>query len=434
MSRLTCINQATLYNTALIVYTSYAMTQILYQFKDDLKSLRSNLKFSYYEAFLSSFVIGLAESYFAAFAIAKGMNTLQSGLLTTLPLLFAGALNILFNVYFKKKTLSAHVQDNVLFQVFALIGMAYFAWTTYIPANIVFVGLLSLYSIYWYSFFSSQPVWNTWITEMVKSDESQDYFALRTRLTQLGVITGLLFGGGLLQLFSDRLGATDIFIIIFTVSAFCKILKYHYYQKHPASESKVQMSYSKIKDIFIRNQIFFKNYSLFNLTLFISAPYVSGYLLESKHLNYFHFMLVTIALYVGKIFTTLFTSLTEKDLNPFTMMLLGGLAAAPLPALWPICNTVETMILLQILSGAAWAFWEMGLALVFFKNIKKEEKIETITLYHTVGITTQVLGAIVGALLVKFIFQHNYNHIFVFAGAIRFAAFLGFFKNKKALE
>lgn len=410
------------------------MTQLLTQFQKDLLSLKSDLKFSYYEAFLTSFVIGLAESYFAAFAISKGMNTLQSGLLTSLPLIIAGLLNVLFNVYFKKKTLSAHVQDNVILQVISLVGLAYFSYMPQFSFDVTFGLLLGFFSLYWYAFFSSQPAWNTWMSEVISSGQSQDYFSFRTRITQLGVISGLLFGGGLLQLESTSVSPSAIFVLIFALSACAKVLKYDLYQKHQPSESQIEISYKKIKTIFNRNIVFFRNYSLFNMSLFLSAPFIAGYLLRSRNLTYFDFMLVSIALYIGKIITTMATSNIKKDLNPYKMLVMGAAIAAPLPALWKFCPDLKWMVLLHLASGAAWALWEMGISLSFFKGVPKADKQETITLYHSIGIVTQVTGALLGALLAKYLFMRNYDQLFILAGAVRFACVLPFLKNKKSLN
>lgn len=410
------------------------MTQLFTQFKDDYQSLKSYLRFSYYEAFLTSFVIGIAESFFAAFSISKGMNTLESGLLTSLPLIFAAGFNVLLNVYFKPKTLSAHVQDNVLLQILSLVGLSYFAYIQPNSTHTTFIILLVLFSMYWYAFFSSQPVWNTWISEIITVDQSQDYFSLRTRLVQLGIISGLLLGGGLLQFGSDHQESKLIYVLLFSIAALSQVVRYHFFHKHQPSESIVKMSYKKITSLLKRNRIFYTQYSIFNFSLFISAPFIAGYLLRNRNLSYYDFMLVTMALFVGKIITTFITSQSQKDYNPQSLLILGGITAAPLPALWGFCYNLQTMILLQIVSGAAWALWELGISLSFFKNVQKSDKIETITTYHTIGIITQVLGVCIGAMLAKYIFNRNYDQLFIFAGVVRLLCMLPFLKNKTSLS
>ena len=141
-------------------------------------------------------------------------------------------------------------------------------------------------------------------------------------------------------------------------------------------------------------------------------------------------MFVTVSLFAGKIVSTYFLSLKANKLTPIKLMALGGIIAAPLPLLWPYCNTPEAMYALNFVSGMFWALWDVGLSLSFFKNISSKDKIETVTLYHSIGFLSQVIGTCIGALCIKYLFNYNYHSVFVFAGIIRFACILPFTRNK----
>jgi predicted MFS family arabinose efflux permease len=287
-----------------------------------------------------------------------------------------------------------------------------------------------LYSLYWYGYFSSQPVWNIWISELITDHQSHEYFALRTRLTQIGIISGLVLGGGLLQWKVLNLLPSHVFGLLFSAAFVGQLFKYYSFKKHVPSTSVMSFSFLKIKHIFNQNRSFFSTYGLFNASLFLSAPYVTGYLLTTKNLNYFHFMLVTVSLFLGKIMSTYILSLFANKLSPIKLMALGGVIVAPLPLLWPYCHSPEAMYLLNFVSGLFWALWDVGLSLSFFKNISSKDKIETVTLYHSIGFLTQVIGTCIGALCIKYLFNYNYHSIFVFAGIIRFACILPFTKSK----
>lgn len=128
--------------------------------------------------------------------------------------------------------------------------------------------------------------------------------------------------------------------------------------------------------------------------------------------------------------TTYLINLKKFPLSPMRLMAVGGMFGAPLPLLWPFCTTIESMYVLNFTSGMSWALWEIGLSLIFFKNIPAKDKIETITLYNSVGIATQMIGTGIGALMIKYVFQYNYTTVFIFAGIIRFLCVLPFQKNK----
>ena len=165
---------------------------------------------------------------------------------------------------------------------------------------------------------------------------------------------------------------------LFIFSFFCKLITYFLFQKHQSTEVSIFVSHEKMGQLFKKYRPFFKSYSLFNFSVYLSAPFVAGYLLNERHLNYFEFMIVMLGLFVGKILMSMWLHRLKIQIDPTKLMFYGGLLAAPLPALWPVCSHPWQMMLLHIISGIAWASWEVGLALCFFKNIQADQKIELI--------------------------------------------------------
>ena len=87
------------------------------------------------------------------------------------------------------------------------------------------------------------------------------------------------------------------------------------------------------------------------------------------------------------------------------------------------------MFALHLVSGIAWAFWEVGLSLCFFKNIKDSEKIETISLYNYIGTITQVLGTCFGAMMIYYVFKNVTDYVFILAGIVRLICVLPLRRN-----
>lgn len=387
-----------------------------------------DMKFSYFEAFLTSFVVGLAENYFAPFSLHLGSDTLQSGLLLSLPLIFAAMGQFILQPYFSHLRVSEFVQKTTLFQSVTLLLLAALSL---VPQFASFPLLLALFSVYWLGHFSSQPAWNRWISEIIPMERGQKYFSNRTRLSQVGIIAGLLVGGATLHLHIIDIQTSSLFCGLFLVSFFCKVGAYYFFKKHQHINVVLNLSRRKMFDSFLRHFDFFKSYSLFNFSLYISATFVAGYLLSHRKVSYLDFMWIMMALFVGKMVTTFFLKLkrTENRYSPQELMFYGGLVAAPLPALWPLCSEVWMMCAVHLISGLAWAAWEVGLSLCFFKNLDSSEKMETISVYNYIGVTTQVLGTATGALIAKFFLKENYDILFVIAGAFRFLCVLPLKKN-----
>ena len=97
-------------------------------FFNDIKQIQGPLWFSYTEAFLTSLVVGLAESYFAAYSIHHGLSVLQSGLLISLPLIIAAFMQFFLQSKMATANLSYFVQRALVIQATALVGLAVFTF------------------------------------------------------------------------------------------------------------------------------------------------------------------------------------------------------------------------------------------------------------------------------------------------------------------
>ncbi len=364
--------------------------------------------------------MGAAETYFIAYALHLGVSVIESGLLGSIPLLFAGFSPFLLRPVFRRFhnstwVLVAFSLQSIAVALLALLG----AFSTQPSETVSFYLLLFLFSLYWFGNFSALPSWNKWIAELVANEKSDSFFSSRSRRIQAGTIIGLFIGGLTLHLKVFAIPTTLLFILLFLLAYHFKLVAFYFLYRQPDSHTKYELNFSKAWHFFKRHQGFFICYSLFNLALYLSSPYVSGYLLAVRGLQYEQFMWVMAAFFAGKILTTYVLDHWKKDLTPHQMYFWGAVLAAPLPALWPVCNTVFLLCLLHFVSGLGWASWEVGMSLAIFKKISPHEKIEAVTMYNMVGLPTQVIGTVIGAFLLKSILQNSYAMLFVIAGFSR---------------
>lgn len=382
-------------------------------------------KLNYFEAFFSSLVVGLAETYFIAYSIHLGVSVIQSGLLASLPFLFAGIAPFLFRKIFHRFLNSSWVLIGSGVQCFALAGLALVgvAAQNDIDAELLFYILLFLYSTYWFGYFAVQPAWNRWVSDYINTEESGYFFAKRLRMVQWGTILGLIVGGSLLHLKILQWPTLVVFVALFITAYHLKLISFIFYFKQPISKHNYELSWQKALHFFKTHRSFFRSYSLFNLSLYLSAPFVSGYLLSFRHITYIDYMIVFAAFFFGKMSINYLLESKKiesfKKISPHAFFFGGGLLAAPLPFFWPLCSEVWMMSLLHFVSGVGWGFWEVGLSLSIFKNVNSHEKIEAVALYHLIGLPTQVIGGVLGALLLRYVLRDNYNMMFYISGLLR---------------
>ncbi len=356
----------------------------------------------------------------------KGASSIEAGVLVSAPLILAVALQWFFIKKFKNLTVSSWVPAMALVQFSALSLLAI---GSVIHTGSLFNILLIIYSIYWFGHFASQPAWNRWIFNLISVDQSQYYFSLRTRVLQIGIISGLILGGYGLHLNILKLPIEILFLGMFILSCALKFLSYYLLKQHGVVETKIKLDVIHARNLFLKYKPFLSSFSLFNLSLFLSASYVVSYLLNERKLNFEQFMWVMAGLFIGKVIMTLIIPRIEENIQPFKLLFYGGLVAAPLPVLWPLCSEVWMLFVVHIISGLAWGAWEVGLSLCFFKNLHITEKMEMISIYNLVGILTQVIGTLIGAFVLKFVIHENYDLLFVISGSIRLICVLSLRKK-----
>ncbi len=375
--------------------------------------------------------MGLAETYFIAYALHLGVSVIQSGLLSSLPLLVAGFSPFIFRKIFHRFVNSTWVLVACLIQALSVALLAFTgAFSFNHTPTFSFYTLLFLFSLYWFGNFTALPSWNKWISEIIPHQKIERYFSARSRMIQFGTILGLFIGGFSLHLKIFNISTTLLFIMLFLLAYHFKILAFYFLYKQPVSISHYDLSLQRASHFFKRHLGFFSVYSVFNISLYLSSPFVSGYLLTIRGLQYEAYMWIMAAFFAGKILTTMFLDQMKTDWTPHQMYFWGGLIAAPLPALWPVCDTVFLLCLLHFFSGLGWAAWEVGLSLTIYKKINAHEKIEAVTMYNMIGLPTQVLGTVIGAFLLRYVYHDSYAVMFIVAGLARFILIIPMYFKK----
>jgi MFS family permease len=395
------------------------------------KSFSHNEKLSLSETFFSSLVVGLAETYFIAYALHLGVSVIQSGLLSSLPLLFAGISPFLLRHVLQRFSNSTWVLVACGLQAFAVALLALIgAFSSHMDPGISFYALLGLFTLYWFGNFAQLPSWNKWISEIVPHERSDRFFSARTRMIQLGSIIGLLIGGFALHLKNWDISTTLLFILLFLMAYHFKMAAFYFFYRLPKAHTRFNLSWTRSRHFFKGHRGFFIAYLIYNTSLYISSPYVSGYLLSIRELKYEQFMWVMAAFFSGKFITTIILDRLKLNLTPHKLYFWGALLASPLPAFWPVCQNVFQLSLLHFVSGWGWAAWDVGISLAIFKNIQPDEKVTAVSMYNLIGLPTQVLGTVIGALLLQHVYQNSYGLLFVTAGVARLMLVLPLYFKK----
>ena len=158
---------------------------------------------SYWEVAFFSLMVGVGETYLAAYSMVLGVKEAGAGILTVYPILFGSFLQLAspwIEPLFKSRqhwvVACASVQALSLF-ILAAIGVSP------IPTHMITILLMLIATMYWGSALAAGPAWNAWIGNIVPTELRVRFFSERTAVAQVLTLVGLVLAGIALQQMPD---------------------------------------------------------------------------------------------------------------------------------------------------------------------------------------------------------------------------------------
>ncbi|MGZ3768659.1 MAG: MFS transporter [Bdellovibrio sp.] len=395
-----------------------------------------SLRLSLIEAFLCSLMVGAGETYLPAYSLSIGMGEIFAGILATMPIVSGAFLQLITPRGLQRVQSHKHwVVASSLLQAFTFIPLIYYS-ATRAPNFWMLFGILTLY---WGSGFSSGLGWNYWMGRLVHVNEGPRFFSKRARVSQIGTLVGLIGGGVALHNKVEIGPFSSVFTILFIIAGSSRlfssfVLSSQYFDPQWTKEPK--LGFRDSWKVFWANKPkrqFFFFLAPFQAAIFISSPFVTPYFLAQVKLDYGSYMGAIGLLFVGKILALTLIDKFRGQASGFSLLLFGAGAIVPLPALWIISKHTYFIFGLQFLNGLAWAFVEVGLSLIFFADIKQEEKVPVLTVYNLLNSLAIILGTIVGAKILFFFGQTigSYSAVFLLGSLARGLGFIPLYRYMK---
>jgi MFS family permease len=360
---------------------------------------QASLRLSLYDAFFFSIMVGAGESYLPAYALSTGMSETLSGFFSSVPMIIGALIQMLTPWAVQRmKSVKKYVVLSVAVQAAAFLPLIYFA----IDGVPNFFVLFLIVVVYWGAGFAAGPTWNFWMGHLLSSEASSRYFSTRTRINQIGVLAGLV-GGGIALHYGVHVGPfTSVFSLLFLVAFVARasssiVLSAKFYNPNWffTGHQSVRTTIAK----FWHNKsyrYFFSYVFIFYITVYISAPFVSPFFLAKLELNYFQYMCGLAAIFIAKILILPLAPGLIDRWGIKKVFLIGAFGVSPLPALWAVYREFWFVLVLQAVSGAFWALFEVVLTMVFFQQIKSHEKIPVLTFFNLFNAVALIVGSSIG--------------------------------------
>ncbi len=389
-------------------------------------NLRRDLRAIVGDGIAFSVMVGIGEAYLPAFALAAGLGELTSGLISTLPMLAGAVFQLVTPAACRR--LGSHRRWVVLcavLQAASFVPLIAAALVGTVPLSLLYLSAAA----YWGFGMATSPAWNTWVGTLVPASQRARFFAARTRACQAAVLVGLLAGGLLLETDGRGRDSLVVFAGLFGVGALARLLSARFLARQ-SEPRPIPLGVTRASPrAFLahgregghgRLLLFLL---AFQLSVWIAAAWFTPYMLRVLGLSYLEFTILTGVAFLARVVALPLLGRLAHRAGPRQLLWLGGLGIVPLPSLWLVSDAYAWLVVLQMLSGVAWAAFELATLLSFFEHIPEASRTSVLSMYNLANAAALVGGSLIGAHLIDSLpGEGAYVAVFLLSSAARVLA------------
>jgi len=369
-------------------------------------------------------MVGFGETYFQPFALWLGANSIELGLLMTVPL-FLGAV---FQT--ACPSLIKFFGSRSRFIVFSVILQA----LTFLPMLLSpifqqpFLFFLAMVSLYQILILTHMPAWNSWMADLLNESERGEFFGFHKRVTQTVVFAAILAGGPLLSYVQEQTSnAWLAFGVLFGVALVARLVSalFLWWQDEPKIDFREFVPLRLFKEIRSLNQNhlgrFILYLALMSFATYTSVPFFAPYMLTVLKLDYAHFALVTSLVVLVRFFCSPAWGALCDRYGCRRMLVISSFGIAFMPIIWVFGDSLWYLCALQILSGIFWAGFELSWFNFMMDSTTKNNRAQFFTLQQLLCNLAMVFGSLLGGVIIynQAPGRLPYHEVFILSATLR---------------
>ncbi len=380
-----------------------------------------------FDGAVSFAMMGLTQNYITPFALALKANTVQIGLLNSLPG-FVTAFSQLASPSLVSRAGSRKrvILPTVL--IHALLWLPVFL-VPYLLQESGIWWLIGLFTVSGVFGALANPPWGSMMADLVPEDVRGRYFSFRGRIN---TFTGLVFsilGGILLQIFTHNvfIGFAFIFVgaMLFRLLSF-NFLSRMYDPPLNREASRSESLFHMIKTIGTTN---FGKFTLFTAVMYfaimLSGAFFSVYMLSDLKLNYLTFTIINSASTVATlIFLPYWGRRADRAGNLKILKITGSLMPV-IPLLWLFSPNPVYLVCANFFSGFIWSGFDLSCTNFLYDASAPETRTKQIAMFNCIVNVTLSLGALSGGYLAPHLpalLGYQLRTLFTMSGILRLVA------------
>ena len=383
-----------------------------------------------------SVMAGLGDAYLPASLVLLGATDFWIGMLAALPQLFGGisqsfSLSVL-RLFNDRKLL---VVAGSLFQALCwlpIIALLLWPGQLSVPLIIFFFSLGAGASLL------VNPVWSSWVADIVEPNERASFFANRNKLMQV-MLFAVTFGGGMIlrDLQLHYAVATSFAIVFgFAFLSRASTVLFHLRTASVPYEIKL-MNEIKTKHLFLlpsyKNELWFLAFvALMNFAVQFASPFFTPYMLNGLGMDIGTLGILTAISIITKVIFFPYWGAAIDRFSNRTVLIATAFMAPIVPLLWLFSGNFWMLAIFQVFSGFIWAGYDLVVFNSALSLVGRELRPSFISKYNAFSCLANAAGALAGGLFLSMypgasiLGFSGILLVFLLSGAMRMAVVFSF--------
>lgn len=368
------------------------------------QALEPGRRFGVRDGLFQAVTQGGGEQYLSAFALLLQATPLHLGILSALPQLFGTWAQIL-------SVKVSHWFPNRKSQVTWGIAGQSAAWIPIVALPLLWPHLgpwllIAGAALYFACAHFTSPAWNSFITDLLESNERGSYFARRSQIMAVVSFLSLCFGGALLTQFEQAHRLWVGFAVMLLAAGLCRSCSIPYLSKvtdvpHPELENGRTGFRTFLRTGVSRNfRQFLLFSSLMHLAVLIAGPFFVIYLLQDLHLSYWEYGIWLAAAIIGQFVTLPAWGQFGDRFGNKALLSFTGLLVAVLPMLYLLSTAWPFLVMVNFFGGVIWAGLGLGLNNYVFDAVEPVDRAKAVAVSSTVNAIGWAMGTLIGSWLI----------------------------------
>jgi MFS family permease len=362
-----------------------------------------------YEGLFAAIMTGTGEAYLSAYAIFLGASAIQAGFMTALPPLI-GSLFLLFMLrrIIITKSRRKLLQNLTFSQALVWFPIAFlFLIKDNTTLALIFLTLLIICHYGCASITS--PIWNSLLGDIVPSHIRGTYFGARSKVVLFSTLLATILGGVLLQWFESSEKVELGYLLIFLIAGLARICSSQMFKKYPdpesAQTSNDHFSFAEfLKRSHRSNFLKFTTFvGIYNLTVFISTPFIAFYLLNDLQYSYLQYMFIVSATTLFQLLTMQRWGMLSDEFGTKRVMIFSCVGYALVEFLWLFSSNFWYVLITRSISGVLWAGFALSSSAFIFDSVTPQKRLLCVSYQNVINNFCIMGGTLLGAAIIHMV-------------------------------